>query len=200
NNPAANPLAPLRALQFMPPFLNVPNAVEDGKIDDSDFSCTIRAAYDVSNAINVYASYATGFKASSVNLSRDSRPSAAARAAIIALGGGLNNLTAGSRFAEPETARVIEAGLKANWGDFTANVAVFDQVIKGFQSNIFTGSGFVLANAGKQSTFGVEFEGSARLLDALTFNLGVTYLDPKYDSFLLSAVGDLSGTRPAGIP
>ena len=95
---------------------------------------------------------------------------------------------------------MIEAGLKANWGDFTANVAVFDQVIKGFQSNIFTGSGFVLANAGKQSTFGVEFEGSARLLDALTFNLGVTYLDPKYDSFLLSAVGDLSGTRPAGIP
>ena len=95
---------------------------------------------------------------------------------------------------------MIEAGLKGNWGDFTANVAVFDQVIKGFQSNIFTGSGFVLANAGKQSTFGVEFEGSARLLDALTFNLGVTYLDPKYDSFLLSAVGDLSGTRPAGIP
>jgi iron complex outermembrane recepter protein len=200
NNPLANPLAPLRALQFMPPFLNVPNAVEDGKIDDSDFSYTVRVAYDVSNAINVYASYATGFKASSVNLSRDSRPTAADRAAIIALGGGLNNLTAGSRFAEPETARVIEAGFKGNWGDFTANVAVFDQVIKGFQSNIFTGSGFVLANAGKQSTFGVEFEGMARLLDSLTFNLGVTYLDPKYDSFLISAVGDLSGTRPAGIP
>jgi len=77
---------------------------------------------------------------------------------------------------------------------------VFDQDIKGFQSNIFTGGGFVLLNAGKQSTFGVEFEGQARVLDALTLNLGVTYLDPVYDSFEISAVGDLSGMRPASIP
>ena len=75
-----------------------------------------------------------------------------------------------------------------------------EQEIEGFQSNIFTGSGFVLLNAGKQSTFGVEFEGTATIADALTLNLGVTYLDPVYDSFQISAVGDLSGTRPAGIP
>ena len=65
---------------------------------------------------------------------------------------------AGSRFAGPEESRVIELGVKGNWGDISANLAVFDQEIKGFQSNIFTGSGFVLLNAGKQSTFGVEFE------------------------------------------
>ena len=200
NIPAANPLAPLRALQFMPPFVNVPNSVEDGKVSDSDFSYTIRLAYDVSDAINVYASYATGFKASSINLSRDSRPTVADRAALIAGGFGVNNLTAGSRFAGPEEARVIELGVKGNWGDVSANLAVFDQEIKGFQSNIFTGSGFVLANAGEQSTIGVEFESTATLVDALTLNLGVTWLDPKYDSFLLSAVGDLSGARPAGIP
>lgn len=200
NNPAANPLAPLRALQFMPPFVNVPNAVEDGEVGDSDFSYTIRLAYDVNEAINVYASYATGFKASSINLSRDSRPTAADRAALIAAGMGVNNLTAGSRFAGPEESRVIELGVKGNWGDVSANLAVFDQEIKGFQSNIFTGSGFVLANAGKQSTLGVEFESVATLFDALTLNFGLTWLDPEYDSFLLSAVGDLSGTRPAGIP
>src|SRR5690606_35892478 len=51
NNPQANPLGALRALQFLPPFLNVPNAVEDGEIDDSDFSYTIRLAYDLSSAI-----------------------------------------------------------------------------------------------------------------------------------------------------
>ena len=200
NNPAANPLAPLRALQFMPPFVNVPNSVEDGKTSDSDFAYTIRLAYDVSDYINVYASYATGFKSSSINLSRDSRPTAADRTALIAGGFGVNNLVAGSRFAGPEESRVIELGIKGNWGDVSANLAVFDQEIKGFQSNIFTGSGFVLANAGKQSTIGVEFEGMAKVFDALTFNLGVTWLDPKYDSFLLSAVGDLSGARPAGIP
>ena len=95
---------------------------------------------------------------------------------------------------------MIEAGVKANWGDISANLAVFDQQIEGFQSNIFTGSGFALRNAGKQSSFGVEFEGQARVLDALTLNLGVTYLDPVYESFVESAVGDLSGTRPAAIP
>jgi outer membrane receptor protein involved in Fe transport len=200
NNPAANPLAPLRALQFMPPFVNVPNAVEDGKTSDSDFAYTIRLAYDVNDAINVYASYATGFKASSVNLSRDSRPTAADRASLIAAGLGVNNLSAGSRFAGPEESRVIELGVKGNWGDVSANLAVFDQEIKGFQSNIFTGSGFVLLNAGKQSTIGVELETVATVFDALTLNFGVTWLDPEYDSFQVSAVGDLSGTRPAGIP
>jgi iron complex outermembrane recepter protein len=200
NNPLANPLAPLRALQFMPPFLNVPNAVEDGDIDDSDFAYTIRVAYDISDEINVYASYATGFKASSVNLSRDSRPSPADRDAIIAAGLALPNLIYTSRFAGPEESRVIEAGLKGNWGDVSANIAVFDQEIQGFQSNIFTGSGFSLTNAGKVSVVGAEFEGVATVLDALTLNVGVTYLDPHYDSYPVSSVGDLSGTRPAGIP
>ena len=200
NTPSANPLAALRALQFMPPFVNVTNAVEDNHVNDNNFSYTLRLAYDVNDAINVYARYATGFKASSINLSRDSRPTAADRTALIAGGLGVNNLTAGSRFAGPEKSRVIELGVKANWGDVSANLAVFDQEIKGFQSNIFTGSGFVLSNAGKQSTQGVEFESVATLFDALTLNFGLTWLDPKYDSFLLSAVGDLSGTRPAGIP
>jgi outer membrane receptor protein involved in Fe transport len=199
NNPLANPLNPLRVLQFLPPFVNVPNAVEPGKTHDDDFSYTVRLAYDVSDAINVYASYATGFKASSINLSRDSRPDTADRSAIIAAGLSRNNLVYGSRFAGPEDSTVIEAGLKANLGTVSANVAVFQQEISGFQSNIFTGSGFALRNAGKQSTFGVEFEGNARL-DALGLNLGVTYLDPTYDSFVQSSVGDLSGTRPAGIP
>jgi outer membrane receptor protein involved in Fe transport len=200
NNPAANPLAPLRALQFMPPFLNLPNSVEDGKTNDDNFSYTIRLAYDLNDTINLYASYATGFKASSINLSRDSRPFPGDQAAIEAAGLSLPNLTYGSRYAGPEESRVIEAGLKGNWGNVSANLAVFDQKIKGFQSNIFTGSGFVLLNAGSQSTFGVEFEGQATVFDALTFNLGVTYLDPIYDSFEISAVGDLSDTRPAGIP
>jgi iron complex outermembrane recepter protein len=47
---------------------------------------------------------------------------------------------------------------------------------------------------------GAEFEGVATVFDALTLNVGVTYLDPHYDSYPVSSVGDLSGTRPAGIP
>lgn len=199
NNPLANPLNALRPLQFLPPFLNVPNVVEDGKTSDNDFSYTLRLAYDVNPSLNVYASYVTGFKASSINLSRDSRPFLADRAAIIAAGIAVPNLTYGSRFAGPEDSRVIEAGLKYNAGGISANVAVFEQEIKGFQSNLFTGTGFALLNAGKQSTFGVEFEGLASIGEALTLNLGATYLDPEYDSFESSAVGNLTGTKPAGI-
>ena len=58
----------------------------------------------------------------------------------------------------------------------------------------------MLANAGSQSTWGVEFEGSFYPTPDLTVNAAVTYLDPKFDSFEQSAQGDISGTRPSGIP
>ncbi|UKK85668.1 TonB-dependent receptor [Sphingopyxis sp. BSN-002] len=200
NNPAANPLNPLKAFQFLPPFLNLPNAVEPGKTNDGDFSYSARLAYKLTDTVNVYATYATGFKASSVNLSRDSRPLASDLPAIISGGLGTTNLVAGTRFAGPEESTVYEFGLKGQWSVAAVNIAVFKQAIKGFQSNVFTGTGFALANAGKQSTFGVEFDGSVRPVDGLNLTLAVTYLDPKYDSFVNSAFGDISGTKPAGIP
>ncbi|MGN6594783.1 TonB-dependent receptor [Sphingopyxis terrae] len=200
NNPAANPLNPLKAFQFLPPFLNVPNSVEAGKTNDGDFSYSARLAYKLTDTVNVYATYATGFKASSVNLSRDSRPLASDLPAIIAGGLGTANLVSGTRFAAPEESTVYEAGLKAQWSVAALNLAVFKQSIKGFQSNVFTGTGFALANAGKQSTWGLEFDGSVRPVQGLNLSLAVTWLDPKYDSFVASAFGDLSGKKPAGIP
>ncbi|MBW8297553.1 TonB-dependent receptor [Sphingopyxis sp.] len=200
NGSSANPLAGLKAFQFLPPFLNLPNSVEDGKTSDSDFSYSVRAAYEVTDTVNVYATYATGFKASSVNLSRDSRPLASDLAAITAAGLRTPNLATGSRFAAPEESTVYEFGLKGQWDVAAVNVAVFKQSIKGFQSNVFTGTGFALANAGKQSTFGIEFDGSVRPVEGLNLTLAATYLDAKYDSFVNSAFGDISGTTPAGIP
>ncbi|MES2068398.1 MAG: TonB-dependent receptor [Pseudomonadota bacterium] len=210
NNPAANPLAALRPLQFLPPFQNVPNAVEPGKTNDSNFSYTLRAAYKLDNHLNAYVTYATGFKASSVNLSRDSRPTAADLVALRTAGLAVVNLGSGSRFAGPEKSRVIEGGIKGQYRNFAFNMAVFQQQITGFQSNVFTGTGFSLLNAPKQSTFGVEFDGSVTPVPRLTLNGAVTYLDPKYDSFPNGGaivagtytVGpvNLSGTRPAGIP
>ena len=105
-----------------------------------------------------------------------------------------------TRYAESEKSAVAELGRKSQWHGGAANIAGFYQEIKGFQSNVFTGTGFALSNAGKQSTWGVEFEGRQELFPGFTANLGVTWLDPKYDDFHFSAVGDLSGTRPANIP
>ncbi|MEI9928684.1 MAG: TonB-dependent receptor [Sphingomonas sp.] len=210
NNPAANPLAGLRALQFLPPFRNLPNAVEPAKTNDNNLSYTLRAAYKLSNNFNFYVTYATGFKASSVNLSRDSRPSPADLAALRTAGLATVNLTSGSRFAGPEKAKVYEGGIKAQFSGFAFNLAVFKQEIEGFQSNVFTGTGFSLLNAPKESVRGAEFDTSLSPSPSLNFTFALTYLDPKYDSFSQGgAIGgtglgviptNLTGTRPAGIP
>jgi iron complex outermembrane receptor protein len=210
---AANPLLGLSAFQFQPPFLSIPNAVEDGKTRDDKFTYLLRASYRVSDEVNVYGSYATGFKASSVNLSRDSRPSsadfvagpggstfAAPSSPILDAGLALPNLRSGSRFAGPENATVYEVGVKGQWEGFGFNLALFDQTIKGFQSLAFTGTGFALQNAGQQSVKGFEFDSTIRPTEGLVFTFAMTYLDPLFDDFPGSVLGDLSGATPAGIP
>ncbi|MDP2131666.1 MAG: TonB-dependent receptor [Erythrobacter sp.] len=212
-NPATNPLLGLVPLQFQPPFLALPNAVEPGRTADDELTYLLRVAYQVSNEINVYASYATGFKASSVNLSRDSRPAfgdfipGPGRSTILApsspirdAGLAVANLGTGSRFAGPEDAEVYEIGIKAQWDGFGINLALFDQTIEGFQSFLFTGTGFQLNNAGKQSVQGFELDTTIRPTDGLVMTFAVTHLDPLFNSFLESPVGDLTGQRPGGIP
>ena len=173
----------LQPFQFMPPFLDFPNSVELGSSNDDQVTWSVRFAYDVSESVNMYAAAATGFKATSWNLSRDSRPFEADRAAITAAGLDVNNLNSGTRFAAPEDATVYEIGLKARFERGSLNVAVFDQEIEGFQSNIFTGTGFELKNAGKQSTTGLELEANWAATDALSLSFAGTWLDPVYDSF-----------------
>lgn len=197
---AAAPILALRPLQFLPPFQNCPNAVETCSTRDDDWSWTARLAYELSPTVNVYASWATGFKASSFNLSRDSRPTAADTAALRSRGLAVTNLVAGSRFAAPEESEVFELGIKGNWDVATANLTFFQQSISNFQTNTFTGTGYIFANADKQSTFGVEFDGMVKPVDPLTLTLAMTYLDPKYDSFVNSPLGDLSGMDIVNIP
>jgi outer membrane receptor protein involved in Fe transport len=200
SNPAVNPLLALRPLQFLPPFQNCPNAVEDCSVRDGDWSYTARLAYEISPTLNAYVSYATGYKAPSFNLSRDSRPTVADVAALRSAGLAVTNLVAGTRFADAENSTVYELGIKGNWGLASANLTFFRQSISNFQTNTFTGTGFIFSNADKQTTDGVEFEGMVRPRDELTLNLAVTYLDPKYDSFPNSPFGDLSGTTIGNIP
>ena len=194
----------LSALQSsLPPVVNLPNAIEGNTTDDSDTTYTLRLAYDINDNVNVYGSYATGFKASSWNLSRDSGPNAADLAALVAAGLTANapNLTAGSRFADPEESEVYELGLKAVFERGSFNMAIFDQTIKGFQSSIFNGTGFELRNAGMQSTKGVEFDLVYYPVESLRLGLAGTLLDPVYDEFVGGGFegADLSGAKPAGI-
>ena len=184
-----NPLLGLVGLQFLPPQVDYPNAVEDGETEDDDVTYTLRAAYDVTDQVNVYGSWATGFKASSWNLTRDSRPTQADFAALQAQGllptTTVNTLGVnfGTRFAGPEETEVFEIGLKSRFDWGALNVAVFDQTIDGFQAAVFQGTGFAIVNAGEQSVRGAEVEVLASPTDRLDVNFAATYLDTEYDEF-----------------
>ncbi len=193
-------LGALSGLQFLPQLVEFPNVGESGKSNDTNTDVTVRLAYDLNDTVNVYASYATGFKSTSWNLSRDSRPTTAELNALIAAGISLpNNLLTGTRLAGPEEAEVVELGLKAQFDRGSVNMALFDQTLEGFQFNAFTGAAFTLANAGETNVKGFEIDASYFPTDNLSLGLAATFLDPVYESFPLSASGDLSGQEVAGI-
>ena len=202
--PQLAPAVPtLKGLQFLPPMLELPNAVESNKSDDSKTTWSMRLAYELNDNINLFASAATGFKATSWNLSRNASPFAADQAALESAGLDQPNQVYGGRYASPEEATVYELGMKARFSKGAFNVTVFDQTIDGFQSSIFIGTGFVLANAGKQSTKGIEFDSVYNPTENWSLTLAGTFLDPVYDSFKgasgLNGPIDLSGEKPAGI-
>ena len=201
---AAALIAGFRPLQFQPPFLELPNSVEANSSDDDQITWSLRGAYTVNKNVNVFATAATGFKASSWNLSRDSKPFASDAAAILAQPSLLNaNQGYGTRFAEPEDATVYELGIKTSFSEGSFSATLFDQTIEGFQSSIFVGTGFVLSNAGEQNTRGIEFDSLWRATDDLTLTLAGTLLDPQYVSFINGTDEngsiDLSGTQVPGV-
>jgi iron complex outermembrane receptor protein len=189
-------LGALTGLQFFKPFNNYPNADESGKFNSDDLTHTLRLAYASDEDTTFYVSHATGFKATSVSLTVDARD---------------------LRSADPEEATSIELGLKKSFDNGYVNIAVFDQSIKGFQSNSFTGTGFNLVNAGEQSHKGIEFDSMFAVSESLVVRLSVLALDPVYDSFEKGACDtsglasaqyqcpagqsftDLSGLKPAGV-
>lgn len=201
--PACNQLLAFQPFQFLPPFVDFPNSVEPGKTNDSKTTWTARAAFQVNDNINVYGSAGTGFKATSWNLSLDSRPFAKDIPALEEAGLTVNNLEAGTRYAGPEEALVYELGFKGSWSTAMLNVALFYQEIEGFQGNIFTGTGFVLSNAGKQSTDGIEVDTMWLPTENLKLTFSGTWLDPVYDSFEgaegVDGPEDLSGTTVPGV-
>ena len=200
----------LGGLQFFYPDtanhapVNFPNATESGELKGDKLTKALRANYDF-GGWSAYASWSTGWKAGAYNLSSDSRPPDA------------NGI---GRTAGPENVTSYELGMKTETRKGYLTLAVFDQAIKGFQSNAYTGTGYSLVNAGKESTRGFELDGAYRPAPWLNLTGSATYLDAKYDSFthapcvsfdtvrcpidpstgLTPAFRDLSGQRPAGIP
>ena len=196
-------VAGLRGLQFIQPMLAFPNAVEDGKSSDDDITWSLRLAYELNENVNLFATASTGFKATSWNLSRDTRPLPSDLTALNAAGLARGDQEVGTRFAGPEESSVCELGIKTRFENGAFNLTMFDQSIDGFQSSTFVGTGFVLANAGTQSTKGIEFDSVYRPTENITLTLAGSFLDPIYDSFVGASgpngPADFTGTAPTGI-
>lgn len=198
DNPAVNPLLAFVPLQFFPVPVNYPNANETGELSGDKFTYQARLAYDFTDTITGYVSYATGWKAGAINLSSDSRPPSA---------------NSRGRFARPSDVSVIEIGLKSSFDRGYFNLAVFEQEVKDFQSNLFTGAGFEISNAGSEVHKGFEIDAAFAPTEDLVIASAVIVMDPKYKSFLgapcqafdVARCGagqssrDLSGTKAAGI-
>ena len=200
-DPAFNSLINLQFLQLLPQFTNFPNAAQDGKSSDDNVDYTFKLSYELSDTVSIYGGISTGFKASAWNISRNSDADAAEVAALAAAGTPASpSRSVGRRYAGPEEAEVTELGAKILLPSGYLNIALFDQTIDGFQSNTFIGTGFVLVNAGSQSADGYEFDLVYSPLENIDLMMSGVFLDPVYDSFPVSAFGDLSGTTPSNIP
>lgn len=74
-----NPLLGFSGFQFQPQFLafgdGSGNTLENGRSHDTNLDYTLKLGYEFTDSFNAYASYSTGYKATSWNLGRDSRPS-----------------------------------------------------------------------------------------------------------------------------
>ncbi len=186
-DPTLNPLIAFPALsqlQFIPRQTPFPQTaarddeislLDDGFVVDDAINVTARIAYDLTDDLNVYFNYGTGYIAPAVNFSQDSQPP------FIAPDG-----RAIGRFAGASDVRVFEIGAKFGFDGGFINVALFDQQVEDFQSNAFTGTGFALVNAGTQRTRGFEVEAFYSPVENLNLNFGLTYLDPEFVEFLAS--------------
>jgi iron complex outermembrane receptor protein len=145
------------------------------EVDDTNLSGQITAAYKVSEKVNVYGTFATGFK--SVGLNLNGVPTDALGQPVLS-----------AATVKPEDVRNFEIGLKTSPArGVTANVAVFDTEIKDFQAQVTNGSVGVirgyLANAEKVRVRGAEFDANVRVSSGVSLYTAAAYTDGKYITF-----------------
>jgi len=202
-NPDTNPLLDLLGLQFLNQLVAIPNAAEDGQSTDDNVDYTAKLTYLINDNVSVYGGIATGFKSSAWNLTGNSLPSTSEIAALAAAGTPVPpNTSPGQRYARPESAEVYELGVKMRLPSGYLNITAFKQEIEDFQSNVFVSSGFILANAGLQSSEGFEFDLLLSPVPSIDITFGGLVMDSNYDSFVgadTSSGADMSGTKPENV-
>ncbi|MBB6522620.1 TonB-dependent receptor [Pseudoteredinibacter isoporae] len=139
--------------------------------DEESLTWSANFQWDVNNDTMVYASASTGFKAGGFN------------SFYMALGQPDNSQDAS--FEEEEVIS-FEVGSKMTLLDGAAelNLALFRTEFDDLQASIFTGgTTFVVQNAAKAVTQGLEIDGRWALTDQLNMQAAFAYIDFEYENF-----------------
>lgn len=188
------------------PTTSLTNPFRNSRTDDA-FIGRVGGQYFFSDDVNVYASYATGYKGPTFNDTGGSTPES------LSLGG--------DDYLEPEHSRQLELGLRSQWFSrkFTFNLTAYRLEVDDFQERIsrfvdLNGDGTpddletVTVNAGQVATRGLEWDTTWRTpIKGLTIGYNGAYTDAYYADFgenLLPCPDALVGTsecfHPTGTP
>ncbi len=151
--------------------LGVLPGVYTGKTDNTNFSWKVGGQYEPTRDIMLYGFYGRGYKGPGYNTTAIADANGVAQVQPI----------------DPETSDAFEIGVKTTLldGAVTFNVSAFrtkfdDFQVQAFDQELLT---YVVQNAAKVTTQGVEVSLGARPFDGLSINGSATFLDAEFDSF-----------------
>lgn len=144
-----------------------------GRAEDTAGTYRISGRYEVTPDMMVFATYSTGYKGQTYDLTT-----------------GFNANRANAGPIRPERSRDWELGARMQFLDrrVTANLTLFNTDYEDLQAQTIETltdgtSNFRLTNVGGLNTKGVELDTSARIGNDLNLGASVAYLDAKYTSF-----------------
>jgi iron complex outermembrane receptor protein len=133
-----------------------------GKRNDSDFTWSAGAQYDLADGVMAYALAGSGYKDGGFN----------SRSAVVT-----------PYTFEPETSQTYELGVKSTLFDrkLLLNVDVFRMKVEDYQQSTLTpaGVGFVIGNAGTFRNQGIEADAQARPIEPLSLKASMSYIKSK---------------------
>ncbi|MDQ3125688.1 MAG: TonB-dependent receptor [Pseudomonadota bacterium] len=139
--------------------------------DFTQFTPRIALSYDLTDDMTTYASYSQGFKSGGFDMRGDAF---------------LTPNTVNGY--DPETVDSYEIGLKGALDRLTFAASVFYNEYQDQQvtTQVPAGAGIAsfVDNVGSSTFYGAEFEGRLRILDNLSANFAVGYLNSEFEEFL----------------
>ena len=144
--------------------------------DFTQFTPRIALSFDLTDDMTTYASYSQGFKSGGFDMRGDAF---------------LTPNTVNGY--DPETVDSYEIGLKGALDRLTFAAAVFYNKYQDQQvtTQVPAGAGIAsfVDNVGSSTFYGAEFEGRLRILDTLSANFAVGYLNSDFEEFLRYNLG-----------